>query len=117
MVNCTALTVRGSVCIYESVTVLTLVYDILYQYHNTYHIVGNLMHWLKCSKILNPFLFLFSNKMLVFRVGIHKILVRIAKREDFGLPCLSGPFVRLVFEIFEHLLYSRNNQIKLCLGC
>ena len=27
-------------------------------------------------------LFLFSNKMLVFRAGIHKMLVRIANRED-----------------------------------
>ena len=36
----------------------------------------------KCSKILNAFLFLFSNKILVFRAGVHKILVRIANRED-----------------------------------
>ena len=36
----------------------------------------------KRSKILNTFLFLFSNKMLVFRAGIHKLLVRIANRED-----------------------------------
>ena len=36
----------------------------------------------KCSKILNTFLILFSNKMLIFRAGIHKILVRIANRED-----------------------------------
>ena len=28
------------------------------------------------------FLFLFSNKMLIFRAGIQKILVRIANRED-----------------------------------
>ena len=28
------------------------------------------------------FLFVFSNEMLVFRVWIHKMLVRIAKRED-----------------------------------
>ena len=36
----------------------------------------------KCSKISNTFLFLFSNKMLVFRAGIHKFLVRVANRED-----------------------------------
>ena len=30
----------------------------------------------KCSKISNTFLILFSNKMLMFRAGIHKILVR-----------------------------------------
>ena len=45
------------------------------------------MHWLiylygKCFKILNTFLFLFSNKMLVIRVGIHKKLDRIANRDD-----------------------------------
>ena len=36
----------------------------------------------KCSKISNTFLFLFSNKMLVFRAGIHKFLVRVANREE-----------------------------------
>ena len=45
------------------------------------HIVGNHMSrffydkkWKygKCPKILNIFLLLFSNKMLVFRAGIHK---------------------------------------------
>ena len=34
------------------------------------------------SKISNTFLFLFSNKMLVLRDRIHKILARIANRED-----------------------------------
>ena len=37
---------------------------------------------IKCSKISNSFYFLFSNKMLVFRVANHKMLVRIANRED-----------------------------------
>ena len=36
----------------------------------------------KCSKILNTFLFLFSNKMLVIRAGSHKMLGGIANRED-----------------------------------
>ena len=36
----------------------------------------------KCSKISNSFLFLFSNKMLVIRAGIHKLCVKIASRED-----------------------------------
>ena len=36
----------------------------------------------KCSKISNTFLFLFSNKALVFRAGIHKMLVRMANWED-----------------------------------
>ena len=35
----------------------------------------------KCSKILNTFLFLFSNKMII-RAGMHKMLVIIANRED-----------------------------------
>ena len=47
-----------------------------------------------CSKISNIFLFLFSNKMLVFRARTHKMLVRIANREesDLGLHCLSRYF-------------------------
>ena len=36
----------------------------------------------KCSKILNTFLFLPSNKMWVIRAGILKTLVRIANSED-----------------------------------
>ena len=45
-------------------------------------------------------LFLFSKKMSIFRAGNHKMLVRIAKREDpdqqsdLGLYCLSRPFGR-----------------------
>ena len=35
----------------------------------------------KCSKISNPFLFLLSNKMLVIKAGIHKILGSIPNRE------------------------------------
>ena len=33
-------------------------------------------------KISNTFLFLFSNKMLVIRAGIHKMPDRIMNRED-----------------------------------
>ena len=37
----------------------------------------------ECSKILNTFLFVLSNKMLVIRTGTHKmLLVRKANRED-----------------------------------
>ena len=36
----------------------------------------------KCSNILNTFHFFFSNKMLVIKAGIHKMLVRITNRED-----------------------------------
>ena len=56
----------------------------------------------KCSKISNAFLFLFSNKMLIVRAEIHKMLVRIANREDpdqtasseaMGLPLLVKAFL------------------------
>ena len=57
----------------------------------------------KCSKILNTFLFLFSNKMLVIKAGIYKRLIRIPnsedqiklllkKQSDLSLHCLSVPF-------------------------
>ena len=36
----------------------------------------------KCSRISNMFLVPFSNKILVIRAGIHKMIVRIANRED-----------------------------------
>ena len=36
----------------------------------------------ECSKILNIFLILFSNKMLLFRARIHTMFVRIANSED-----------------------------------
>ena len=42
----------------------------------------NKVKYSKCSKILNTFLLLFSNKMLVVRAGIHRMLIGIAKRED-----------------------------------
>ena len=47
-----------------------------------YTTVGNPMSRLKCSKISNTSLFLFSNKMQLFRAGVHKILVRIVNKED-----------------------------------
>ena len=43
---------------------------------------GKQKRYRKYSTILNTFLFLFSNKMLVFRVGFRKMLVRIANRVD-----------------------------------
>ena len=36
----------------------------------------------ECSKILNTFYVLFSNKAMLIRAGIHKILMRIPNRED-----------------------------------
>ena len=60
--------------------------------------------------------------MLVFRVGIHKMVVRIANREDFDqirlllqkqsdliwvcTVCLGFFGMQLVFKILEHLPYS-----------
>ena len=41
-------------------------------------------HSCKCSKILNAFPFLYSNKIMVIRAGNHKLLVRIANRKDPG---------------------------------
>ena len=57
----------------------------------------------KCSKSVNTFLFLFSNKMLVIRAGIHKCLsemqtgktlirLLLQKQSDLGLHCLSLSF-------------------------
>ena len=56
----------------------------------------------KCSKISNTFLLLFSNKIMVIRASIDKLLVRIANREDpdqtassdLGLSCLTRPNCR-----------------------
>ena len=64
-------------------------------------IEGSWNDYRKCSKISNAFLFLFSNTTLLIRAGIHKMLVRIANREDpdqtaaseaVGLYCLFRPF-------------------------
>ena len=57
--------------------------------------------------------------MMVFRAGIHKILVGITNREDpdqtasskqsdLGLPCLSRSFgLQLVLKILEYLPYEK----------
>ena len=39
-------------------------------------------YYVKFSKISNTFLVLFSNEVLFFRAGIHKMLIGIANRED-----------------------------------
>ena len=50
--------------------------------HSDWLTVTILHHeYCKCSKISNTFHFLFLNKM-VFKAGLHKILVRIANKED-----------------------------------
>ena len=53
------------------------------RYITLYNIEHNhyVMSYGKFSKISNTFLFLFSNKILVFRAGIHKNAVRIANSE------------------------------------
>ena len=48
--------------------------------------------------VLNIFLFLFSNKMLVIRSGTHKMLVGIANREDLDQPASEA--VRSVSALF-----------------
>ena len=68
------------------------------------------VNYVKCSKNLNTFLFLFSNTIiLIFSAGIHKMDVRKANRDqaassDLGVCCLSvdGFGRQLVFEILEH---------------
>ena len=69
----------------------------------------------KCSKILNTFLVLFSNKMLVITAGIQNMLVRIANRKDIGQTASSlicvwdvspRSFWQLLFQILECLSYS-----------
>ena len=63
----------------------------------------------KCFKIPNT-IFLFSNEMLILRAGIHKMLIRIASKEDpdqsliwVCTVCLGLFGRQLVFEILEHL--------------
>ena len=43
---------------------------------------NSFLHYGKYSEITNTFFFLFSCKMLVIMAEIHKMLVRIANRED-----------------------------------
>ena len=68
----------------------------------------------KCPKI-QLFSFCSQNKMLVIMAGIHKMLVRIANREDpdqtvlqkqsdLCIVCLCLFDRHLVFKILEHLL-------------
>ena len=63
------------------------------------NIYGNVL------KFQNTFLFLFSNKVMVIRIGILKMLFRIAYREDPDQTAIcQGIFGRqLVFKILEHL--------------
>ena len=79
---------------------------------NAYKMVYFNFTYSKCSKISNTFLFLYSNKRLVFRAGIHKMFVRLANREypdqtvsselDLSLHHVGG---QLVLEILGNLPY------------
>ena len=64
------------------------------------------------------FRFLFSDKMMVWRAGIHKILVKMPNREDpdqtasdLGLFCLSRPFWQetSVKKFIEFTVYMYNS--------
>ena len=78
-----------------------------------FKVPGTCMHsYGKCSNISDTFLFLFFDKMLVIRAGIHKMHV---KRSDCFLRssliwvctvCIGLFGWQPVFEILEHLLYS-----------
>ena len=77
-----------------------------------HQLMVNFTYYSKCSNFSNTFLFLFSNKMLVIRAGIHKIIFRIAKlgmllqkQSDLVLHCLSRPICYTMFQILEHLPY------------
>ena len=62
------------------------------------YITGIFVHYSKCSKILNTFLFLFSDNMLVLKAGVHKMLLQ--KQSDLGLHLLYILFFReVIFEI------------------
>ena len=50
-----------------------------------------------CSKILNAFLFLFSNKNAVLGAGTHTMLVRKANKED---PDQTASSVRSGYALF-----------------
>ena len=68
--------------------------------HALAHFISVLIDITLTLSISNTFLFLFSNKMLFIKIGIHKMLIRKANREDpdqtalkkqsdLGLCCLS----------------------------
>ena len=67
---------KWGVCRNEKLFIAQIPLTVLYttsQNHNN-------LNYDLCSKILNYFLFLFSNKILVINARIHKVLVRIANR-------------------------------------
>ena len=89
------------------------------------YITGIFVHYSKCSKFLNTFLFLFSDNMLVLKAGAHKTLVRLAnrrtlnrlllqKQSDLGLHFLYILFFgQVMFEILERLPYIVSKKIRI----
>ena len=68
--------------------------------------------FIECSKIIsNTFIFPISNKMLVFRAEIPKMLFRIANRVDPDLHCLSRPFWKLVFQNENIAITPHDTQV------
>ena len=72
-----------------------------------------------CSKISNNYLLvlLLSNKVLFFRAGIHKMLVRIANRQDSGQAasleavCLVLYCLRLFWQVIN-VLFKINKILE-----
>ena len=58
--------------------------NILFSIRGCYYPISSDAHanYGQCLKISNKFHFRFLTKMLVIRAGIHKMLIRIANRED-----------------------------------
>ena len=67
----------------------------------------------KCLKNSNTFLFLFSNKMLVIRAGIHNMLARIANSEYPDQTDTTKTLIRLLLQTSsEHLISSQSLPSK-----
>ena len=59
----------------------------------------NILNFRTLFEVLT-FLFLFSNKMLVIRAGIHIMLVRIANREDPDQTDQTASSESAIFRLF-----------------
>ena len=71
---------RAGLSIFRFLTV-SLDYKSTEKYNQSLHFL--VLNSLKGEvNVSNTFLILYSNKLLIFRAGIHKKLVRIANRED-----------------------------------
>ena len=77
--------------------------------------VPNMKVWYICSKISNTFLFLFSNKLLIFMAGIHKMDVRIASSEDLDQTTSSEKICYMYIEDIQMFLLNMSfiSRVKL----